>query len=88
MKLREPGWAIYGPKTEQLPSKNHSLTVFLQSWKYFIHAENQLRLDLSFRSVVVVAVVVIVVVVIVVVVVVVVVVGEITLSQLRRRFHL
>ena len=50
MKLREPGWAIYGAKTERLPPFNHSLTVFLQSWKYFVHVEDQLRLDLTFRA--------------------------------------
>ena len=49
MKLREPGWAIYGPKTEHLPPHNHTLTVFLQSWRYFIHVEDQLRLDLTFQ---------------------------------------
>jgi len=50
VKLREPGWAIYGPKTEHLPASNHSLTVFLQSWKYFLHVEDQLRLDLTFQT--------------------------------------
>jgi galactoside 2-L-fucosyltransferase 1/2 len=50
MKLREPGWGIYGRKTEQLPDRNVSLTVFLQSWKYFIHVEDQLRIDFTFKQ--------------------------------------
>jgi len=50
VKLREPGWAIYGRKTERLPAFNHTLTVFLQSWRYFIHVEDQLRLDLTFQT--------------------------------------
>jgi len=47
--LREPGWAIYGSKTEQLPPLNHTLTVFLQSWKYFFPVEDRLRVDFSFQ---------------------------------------
>jgi len=50
VKLREPGWAIYGNKTERLPAFNHSLSVFLQSWKYFHHVEDQLRIDLTFQT--------------------------------------
>jgi len=50
VRLREPGWAIYGPKTEHLPPFNHTLTVFLQSWRYFLHVEDQLRLDLTFQA--------------------------------------
>ena len=49
MTLREPGWSIYGSKTERLPPLNHTLADFLQSWKYFIHVEDQLRLDLTFQ---------------------------------------
>lgn len=47
--MREPGWAIYGPRTESLPPSNVSLAVFLQSWRYFIQVEDQLRLDFQFR---------------------------------------
>jgi len=47
--LREPGPGRYGNKTEHLPLSNISLTIFLQSWKYFIHVEDQLRLDFTFK---------------------------------------
>jgi len=41
---------IYCAQTEQLPAVNHSLVGYLQSWKYFHHVEDQLRLDLTFQS--------------------------------------
>jgi galactoside 2-L-fucosyltransferase 1/2 len=50
VRLREPGWAIYGNKTERLPPRNNTLAVFFQSWKYFLHVEDQLRLDLAFSD--------------------------------------
>ena len=48
--LHEPGWAIYGNMSEQLPALNYTLKQYLQSWKYFIHVEDQLRFDLTFKA--------------------------------------
>jgi len=49
MTLREPGSGIYYKRTENLPKKNVCLTEFTQSFKYFDHAEDQLRVDLTFK---------------------------------------
>jgi len=47
--LREPGSGIYDTRTENLPKKNVCLTEFTQSFKYFDHVEDQLRVDLTFK---------------------------------------
>jgi len=41
---------MYNNATEQLPPRNVSLTTFLQSWKYFVQVEDQLRVDLTFKN--------------------------------------
>jgi len=41
---------LYCTETEQLRAFNHSLVGYLQSWKYFHHVEDQLRLDLTFQT--------------------------------------
>jgi len=41
---------IYSAKNEQLPAFNYSLVGYLHSWKYFHHVEDQLRLDLTFKT--------------------------------------
>jgi len=38
----------YDDRFETLPSRNVSLSDFLQSYKYFLEVEDQLRLDLTF----------------------------------------
>jgi galactoside 2-L-fucosyltransferase 1/2 len=42
--------AIYNNQTAALPDRNVSLHEYLQSWKYFIEAEDQLRRELTFKE--------------------------------------
>jgi len=49
MTLREPGSGIYDKRAEYLPKKNVCLAEFTQSFKYFDHVEDQLRVDLTFK---------------------------------------
>jgi len=48
--LQERGFGNYDNKFEQLPTFNFSLHAYLQTWKYFIHVEHELKHDLTFRS--------------------------------------
>jgi len=50
MTLHELGVSIYDKKFEKLPQRNVSLLAYLASYKYFMHVEDQLRLDLTFKS--------------------------------------
>ena len=49
VRLNEPGSAIYDKSTEDLPKRNVCLATFRQSFKYFEHVEDQLRVDLTFK---------------------------------------
>jgi len=49
MMVGDRGPAIYDKTTENLPKKNACLASFRQSFKYFDHVEDQLRVDLTFK---------------------------------------
>jgi len=48
--MKESGSMLYDNRFEQLPKRNVSLRNFLQSYKYFREVEDQLRVDLTFKS--------------------------------------
>jgi galactoside 2-L-fucosyltransferase 1/2 len=48
--IDEIGHSIYSNVTEALPERNVSLRTYLQSWKYFKDAEDQLRRELTFKE--------------------------------------
>jgi len=47
--LTEKGACMYDNRFKQLPKRNVSMSYYLQSYKYFQHVEDQLRLDLTFK---------------------------------------
>jgi galactoside 2-L-fucosyltransferase 1/2 len=48
--IDEIAHSVYSNITEVLPQRNVSLRTYLQSWKYYIHAEDQLRQELTFKE--------------------------------------
>lgn len=48
--LRERGSGVYDTRSEDLPKRNICLAEFMQSYKYFYEAEDQLRVDMTFRD--------------------------------------
>jgi len=47
--VSETNSGIYNNRTEQLPAHNVMLSGYLQSWRYFVHIEDQLRHDFMFH---------------------------------------
>jgi len=48
--LKERASGVYDRRVENLPKRNICLSQFTQSFKYFYQAEDQLRVDLKFKS--------------------------------------
>ena len=46
--MPEPGAGIYMNLTERLLNVDVTLTGYMQSWKYFVHVEEQIRHEFSF----------------------------------------